>query len=57
MVHVSKPAEDDMNYFHVLLIAPYMVFNPKEVIYHYLYQNRTGTWDKGKNVKMFWIQL
>ena len=25
-----------------------MVYNPKEIIYHYLDHNRTGTWDKEK---------
>ena len=42
MVHVRKTTEDDLNGFHVVVLTPEMVYNPKELSDHYLDQNFTG---------------
>ena len=45
VVNLRKASEDNMNYFPVVVLTSDMVQNTKELIGHYLDQNRTGTWD------------
>ena len=56
MVHVRKSNEDDLNCFPMMLLASYMVYNPKKISYQYLYQNRTCAWDR-KTVRNLLIAL
>ena len=45
MVHVQKSTEYDLNACPMVALTLDMVYNTKDISYHYLYHNRIGAWD------------
>ena len=45
MVHVWKETDYKLNDFPLVVLTSDMLCNPKEISYHYLSRNHTGTWD------------
>ena len=57
MVYVRKSTEDELKYYPVVLLTSDMVYNPKDLIDHYLDHKVTGTWDPDNSKTVMDINL